>query len=211
RARYYDSRTGRFLSRDPQRSLDPRRITPYLYALSNPLRYIDKTGAAPEPVATSSSSVEEALRDYRRARQAYEAAREAEEYVAETLKEAASRRTAEQKRKDSTVVLDDPVSIYVSLLAGQRAVVEAFGSNLFQIDLTRSERKSTDELRREAEILKLKVALEKARAELNDNRSRTRAEQRRLEENVRKAQKAFEEAGGIESIIPELSPIVILD
>ena len=44
RARFYDSRTARFVSRDPVHSMDPLRVNPYQYALNNPLRYIDPTG-----------------------------------------------------------------------------------------------------------------------------------------------------------------------
>ncbi len=44
RARFYDAAAGRFLSRDPVRTLDPRSANPYPYALGNPLRYVDPTG-----------------------------------------------------------------------------------------------------------------------------------------------------------------------
>ena len=44
RARYYDSETGRFLSRDLIKTIDPRAINPYQYALGNPKKYIDPTG-----------------------------------------------------------------------------------------------------------------------------------------------------------------------
>jgi RHS repeat-associated protein len=48
RARYYDSFTGRFISRDPRgpRLDDPRKLDPYLYALGNPARYVDPSGEA---------------------------------------------------------------------------------------------------------------------------------------------------------------------
>ena len=47
RARYYDPVTARFLSRDPAgpRLSDPRTLNHYLYALGNPTRYIDPSGA----------------------------------------------------------------------------------------------------------------------------------------------------------------------
>jgi RHS repeat-associated protein len=50
RARYYDPLTARFLSRDPAppRLGDVRTLDPYLYALGNPLRYIDRDGAESE-------------------------------------------------------------------------------------------------------------------------------------------------------------------
>jgi RHS repeat-associated protein len=48
RARYYDPATARFLSRDPMppRLGDVRTLDPYLYALGNPTRYVDRTGAS---------------------------------------------------------------------------------------------------------------------------------------------------------------------
>jgi RHS repeat-associated protein len=48
RARYYDPATARFLSRDPAppRLGDVRTLDPYQYALGNPMRYIDRTGAS---------------------------------------------------------------------------------------------------------------------------------------------------------------------
>lgn len=47
RARYYDARTGRFISRDPVAFVDPRRINPYQYALGNPMRFTDPSGLTP--------------------------------------------------------------------------------------------------------------------------------------------------------------------
>ncbi|MBL7163538.1 MAG: hypothetical protein ISS57_13120 [Anaerolineales bacterium] len=49
RARYYDARLGRFLSREaiwpePGR---PKELNPYIYAINNPLSYIDPRGTAP--------------------------------------------------------------------------------------------------------------------------------------------------------------------
>jgi RHS repeat-associated protein len=44
RARYYDSATARFLSRDPLSSNDPREINPYQYAADNPITNDDATG-----------------------------------------------------------------------------------------------------------------------------------------------------------------------
>ncbi len=44
RARYYDSSTGRFINRDPVKSTTPKEINPYQYALNNPLRFVDLTG-----------------------------------------------------------------------------------------------------------------------------------------------------------------------
>jgi RHS repeat-associated protein len=44
RSRYYDSRTGRYISRDPVNSAEPHQINPYQYALNNPLRFTDPMG-----------------------------------------------------------------------------------------------------------------------------------------------------------------------
>ncbi len=44
RARYYDSMSARFLSRDPIRQLGPREINPYQYASGDPLSRIDPSG-----------------------------------------------------------------------------------------------------------------------------------------------------------------------
>jgi RHS repeat-associated protein len=44
RARCYDSASGSFISRDPIKSIGPRQISPYQYALQNPLYYEDPRG-----------------------------------------------------------------------------------------------------------------------------------------------------------------------
>jgi RHS repeat-associated protein len=44
RARYYDSISGRFISPDSVKSIYPKQINPYQYALRNPLRYVDPSG-----------------------------------------------------------------------------------------------------------------------------------------------------------------------
>jgi RHS repeat-associated protein len=46
RMRYYDSATGRFLSRDPLSSTDPLEINPYQYARGNPVTRDDPSGLA---------------------------------------------------------------------------------------------------------------------------------------------------------------------
>ena len=43
-ARYYDSASGRFISRDPVRTIGPRTVNAYGYALGNPLRFVDPLG-----------------------------------------------------------------------------------------------------------------------------------------------------------------------
>jgi len=44
RARYYDSVTGRFISRDPIKSINPKGINPYQYATGNPVKFFDPLG-----------------------------------------------------------------------------------------------------------------------------------------------------------------------
>jgi RHS repeat-associated protein len=64
RLRYYDSAAGRFLSRDPLFSSDPREINPYQYADDNPVTRNDPSGLKPtygamsfNAAATSSDSI----------------------------------------------------------------------------------------------------------------------------------------------------------
>ncbi len=47
RARWYDAASQRFLSPDPVRSVHPRRVNPYAYALNDPVQWVDVTGASP--------------------------------------------------------------------------------------------------------------------------------------------------------------------
>ncbi len=56
RARYYDATTGRFLSRDPLRGSPRTPLTRnrYLYALSDPIRFGDPSGLAPQDTAGAS-------------------------------------------------------------------------------------------------------------------------------------------------------------
>lgn len=61
RARYYDSPTGRFLSRDPLESLDPRAVNPYQYAAGNPLLFVDPLGS--QSVEQLDKEVLKAIRD----------------------------------------------------------------------------------------------------------------------------------------------------
>lgn len=44
RARYYDSGTARFITRDPVKTIEPRSINPYQYALNDPMLYTDPSG-----------------------------------------------------------------------------------------------------------------------------------------------------------------------
>jgi len=53
RARYYDANAGRFISRDPIESIDPKTINPYQYAMANPLKYHDVSGTMPTPTGAS--------------------------------------------------------------------------------------------------------------------------------------------------------------
>jgi RHS repeat-associated protein len=53
RARWYDSASARFLSKEPVSSLDPRRMSPYQFALANPMRYSDPSGLQVVPPSLS--------------------------------------------------------------------------------------------------------------------------------------------------------------
>ena len=55
RARYYDSAPARFLSRDPAASIAPNQISPYQYAVANPVEFNDPTGLSPGRIAISSN------------------------------------------------------------------------------------------------------------------------------------------------------------
>jgi len=50
RARYYDSVSARFISRDPVKSIGPRSINPYQYAAGNPMINIDPLGLRDYPL-----------------------------------------------------------------------------------------------------------------------------------------------------------------
>ena len=52
RARYYDSGTGRFISRDSVRQTGPKSVNPYQYALNNPKRIVDVNGFKTEMYST---------------------------------------------------------------------------------------------------------------------------------------------------------------
>jgi RHS repeat-associated protein len=49
RARYYDSGSARFVSRDPKPSSDPRAMSPYQFCYGDPVQGSDPTGADPPP------------------------------------------------------------------------------------------------------------------------------------------------------------------
>jgi len=53
RARWYDSASARFLSKDPVPLLSPRTMSPYQYALSDPMRYLDPAGLSSNREAPS--------------------------------------------------------------------------------------------------------------------------------------------------------------
>jgi RHS repeat-associated protein len=55
RSRYYDAVTGRFLSPDPEASLDPRSINPYQFVYNNPIERWDPMGTHPGECSNLSS------------------------------------------------------------------------------------------------------------------------------------------------------------
>jgi RHS repeat-associated protein/uncharacterized repeat protein (TIGR01451 family) len=58
RARYYDSDSGRFITRDPVQWIDPRAINPYQYAFANPVRFVDPLGLCPNCGSFGGNAVE---------------------------------------------------------------------------------------------------------------------------------------------------------
>lgn len=58
RARYYDSTAGRFLSREPMPSDNPKEINPYQFADGNPISLVDPTGMAPAQTDTWNVALE---------------------------------------------------------------------------------------------------------------------------------------------------------
>ncbi len=59
RYRYYDSRSARFLSRDPMKLRRPKSLDPYQYALQNPLSFADVDGQAARSVSNLDSELME--------------------------------------------------------------------------------------------------------------------------------------------------------
>ena len=64
RARYYDSASGRFISRDPVKGIGPKSINPYQYALGNPKHYSDPTGNLPLPPITMTDDMKLRILNY---------------------------------------------------------------------------------------------------------------------------------------------------
>ncbi len=57
RTRYFDSRTGRFISRDPIGQTTPKSVNPYQYALNNPMLFVDVNGLSPTAKERKSARV----------------------------------------------------------------------------------------------------------------------------------------------------------
>ena len=70
RQRYYDSASARFLSRDPNSSLDPRTIAPYQFVEGNPMEHQDPSGREdtsslnPPDIATDADWVNAAASEF---------------------------------------------------------------------------------------------------------------------------------------------------
>jgi RHS repeat-associated protein len=62
RKRVYDSRTQRFLTRDPiGQQLEPRLINPYQYAANDPIMFVDPLGTIPTPVSYDGTTADKVV------------------------------------------------------------------------------------------------------------------------------------------------------
>jgi RHS repeat-associated protein len=199
RARYYDGSTGRFISRDPVRSIGPKSITPYQYALGNPLRFVDPSGTEPSPediaVAKAEADVAKAEADVANA--------EADVANAEAKVAAAER----------------GISYYEALADEDWAmlkIAESYGD-------ARSMRRAfnqSDSSESEVHFAKTRLWLARSmlrryRGDLTRERAgEATARRKKLNEaqaELEQARDAFHHAIGIiESVVPELAPIVPL-
>jgi len=218
RARFYDANTGRFISRDAKKSIAPRQVNPYQYALNNPLRFVDPSGTDVE-FAENQVKLAESLVEF-------PGALKKPDQALAILIGARARLKVARALDDISESLDKALDKSIKRLASRlarrpertaRAEVKSGGFSLtfedaaeFAFAFAAGVEKAREEAR-EARIKHLKDILDKARKAANSGGTRTRKTQKELEKKVQEAEKAFEEAGGIESIVPELAPIVVLD
>ena len=240
RARYYDSATGRFISRDPIRSISPRELNPYQYALGNPLRFVDPSGRQ------GPLSEEEIARLIIRSI-AYVAALEAaanDQVRAENAASSLGDNLAEPS--DTVGFLDlDKFSLGIAealgivsirpdscanwypeaAVPGGRYVVFDPDSIAYSLALGRARARACAQTNREANFLHLRDMVLEARKKmgkaldaLETGDSRTTAQQDALRKSynaaqaeVAQAEDRFERAGGSVLIDTELDPIVVLD
>ena len=201
RARYYNSTTGNFISRDPVKSIDPRSINPYQYALANPLRLVDPIG---EKASKFEIAIKEAEDDVELTKNNLA---EAEQFVAKSAKEDADDNIS-QLLQTGRIRTDDEsdYNFSLNLLDIRKAQLETALQNL--------------EASREANLLHLQEVLDEARETLDRTREDLNTGTRtRVQHNARKKRNAVAEelvkealenvldAGGvrIQSVIPQLN------
>ena len=216
RARYYDSNTARFISRDPIQSLNPKAINPYQYAIGNPLRFVDPSGeesdemedvTIPTPPKVQLDELNKEVAD---AEEAYERAKK------RLAEERASFRAA---KKQNLLGL----SLYAHVGFELEDEYEDEDDDLDiddRKDDRRRVRRRLEKARSKRDAFLLHISdrlwdarenfrkLLKAFSESPDAKGLQKIREARDE--LRKARKLFKASGQIESVVPELTPIVVL-
>jgi RHS repeat-associated protein len=210
RARYYDSTEGRFISRDSIKSIRPKAVNPYQYALNNPLKFVDVTGRT--SVFRARLKKYAALVKVRLAQiRHFKAVRDANfGDVGDVIARSLTLQLGTLPDPDNSDTLSD---FWDAFRAFGRAD-QAYNAALEAYNL---QKRKAHELHLEEVLDKATEKLKKARAALNTGSitgggSRTSAQQDKqdkLQQEYDDAKIEFEEAGGIESVIPELQGIVI--
>ncbi|RMF95338.1 MAG: hypothetical protein D6727_10920, partial [Gammaproteobacteria bacterium] len=251
-ARYYSAETGRFISRDPDRSIVPHRLNPYVYAANNPLLFRDSGGLAEQLNAASMSdaTLRALLEKYEQRRK--EVARVINRWNKELERREHLRRRANAAFRSGFELHQVPgafleMDMMQSLFSAgldtlaimmDKSLGEHYYPELDRLDrqigsikAELNRRESVRKQLREAEIDKARQAYRDAirahRGAIRDwLRAKSPEEKQALRERVNELRIKREEAtrrfkflqeGGdpsaplpVESIVPELSPIVII-
>ena len=88
---------------------------------------------------------------------------------------------------------------------------EIAGLPLISLEMEQTLLKKLNRSKKESNIKHLREILDAARRQAETGGTRTRSQQDALNKDVRNAEAAFEAAGGIISVVPELVPIVVLN
>jgi len=242
RARYYDGSIGRFVSKDPVRSIRPKSSNPYQYALANPMLNIDPTGLREYPYASwpppipkkTVAEIDESYLTY-----LFRRIKEFEIKVEQTdrlhdrifLRHLRARRNLYFEDYGSTRLppidytnpnwLADSLNEVANQMANDQEVLHLL---LYDAGADRANDPSHNESKREANLLHLKDIIRKAGAkaliarDALERGTRTRAKNAARRKKLNDAQAELERArddllreqGIIESVVPELVPIVPL-
>ncbi|MFQ5346094.1 MAG: RHS repeat-associated core domain-containing protein, partial [Mariprofundus sp.] len=213
RARYYDANSGRFISRDAKKSIAPMTVNPYQYALNNPLSFLDVNGLDPQTIKKLiQGSIERAKK--RSEGLDRETADLIGKLIQKDLRLGADEIYGESRVEDSILPL---FLDYMLIPRSSELLLVLFDGpeiSMLREKLKRIRQRNRELLsknKRAAILLHAKKQLDKARKEAYEGGTRTRATQDALDKKVQDAEKAFSDAGGIESVAPELTPIVVLD